>query len=97
MVLYNLRPAGKEDYDFLYRLLRETMEQYYTETYKTWGDSIERTYFEESLANLKYQIIEYENVKIGCLNYASVLFLFLILKKTRNSMDTIINASPTPP
>lgn len=66
---YRLERATQHDYDFLYRLLKTTMEHYYIETYGSWDDAVEQQYFQESVREWTYHIIIHNEQKTGCLSF----------------------------
>ncbi|MDG5813954.1 GNAT family N-acetyltransferase [Chitinispirillales bacterium ANBcel5] len=67
-MMVRLRDACREDYEFLYDLLKSTMMHYYSEAFGDWDETLERQYFDESFSRHKYQIIIYDNCDIGCIS-----------------------------
>ena len=61
-----LRPADKDDNEFIFLVLRESLRKYVGEIWG-WHDDEQRRYQEEWLAHTLVQIIEFEHERIGCL------------------------------
>ena len=66
---YRLERATQHDNDFLYRLLKTTMEHDYIETYGSWDDVVEQQYMQESIRKWIYHVIIHNEQKIGCLSF----------------------------
>ena len=67
--IYRLEQATYHDRDFLYRLLKATMEQYYIATFGRWDERTEQRYFQESLREWPYHLIIHNEQRIGCLSF----------------------------
>ena len=62
--MYELRPATKNDYDFMYDLLVATMKQYVDETWG-WEETYQRERFRTKFNPADYQIIVVDGHDIG--------------------------------
>ncbi|KMQ52215.1 acetyltransferase, GNAT family [Chitinispirillum alkaliphilum] len=87
--MFRLRDASKEDYDFLYNLLKSTMKQYYIEAFKKWDETLEKQYFDESFSKDVYKIIIWADYNVGCISITETdqsLFIneFQILPEFQN-------------
>jgi ribosomal protein S18 acetylase RimI-like enzyme len=66
-MIYELRLATQDDYDFLRSLNEITMKDYIISTYGSWDEEIEEKYFLESFESFTYQIIMVDGQDAGCL------------------------------
>jgi ribosomal protein S18 acetylase RimI-like enzyme len=62
-----LRPATSEDYDFLYHLLKATMQEYVAQTWG-WNEEWQQAYFRLTFDPAKNQIVVLNDQDIGVLS-----------------------------
>lgn len=62
------RSYGKRDKDFLFKLLKLSMEDQIIKNYGEWDDYIEMSYLEESISEYPYEILLFDGKEIGCLS-----------------------------
>lgn len=63
-MIYKLRKAEQNDYDFLYELNKTSMKKY-VEAIWGWDETLQQQMFQDKFVPDKYQIIEAENISIG--------------------------------
>lgn len=63
-----LREITNNDFQFLYSLLFETMNDYYVSTYGRWDDEIEKNYLTDEINQYPYFIIIADEEPVGCIS-----------------------------
>jgi len=63
-----LRSITQDDKQFIYTLLKRTMENHYISTYGKWNDEIELKYLEDEIEQYPYQLILIDSKTAGCIS-----------------------------
>jgi len=67
MTQISLRPATRDDYDFLWWLHRATMRPYVEETWG-WDEQWQAKYFHDHFDPITREIVECDGVPVGCIS-----------------------------
>jgi ribosomal protein S18 acetylase RimI-like enzyme len=62
-----LRPATRDDVEFLFAALRDSMRDYVEQTYGSWDDAHQRALFVDTIDLATHQVIEVDGRDIGCI------------------------------
>ena len=62
-----LRPATREDVEFLFSALRASLRSYVEQTFGTWDDAHQRALFVDTIDLATHQVIEVDGRDAGCL------------------------------
>ena len=63
-----LRPATRDDVEFLFAALRAALRSYVEQTWGSWDDAEQRALFVDTIDLATHQVIEVDGRAVGCLS-----------------------------
>jgi ribosomal protein S18 acetylase RimI-like enzyme len=66
--MVTLRPAARDDVEFLFAALRASLRSYVEQTWGSWDDAEQRALFVDTIDLATHQVIEADGRAVGCLS-----------------------------